>query len=311
MADAEDLKSSGDFSSCGFDSHPGHQFFSLIQKELNAPLSPCTCRVPYDGLGMGSDSALLRVDRVPRRASRNPQIYGSVGDKLAADDAENQKRLVVESDCGADDFGVAGETLFPQTVTQHGNETAIWAIFCSGESASGNGASAEQSEVSAGDMRAEYLLGMLSASEVLSGSAPIVSGHLLEDLGLLLSDVVLGDARDRNSSLIAGGHWLYQSLWIGIGEGLEGRGIHHRKHCGIHAYAGGNNEECDRSESGCSGKRTRAEAQVLPTSFQEGFPAAGADDFFRTLETPHSSRTARRASLRLIPSFIFSSAAMS
>ena len=26
MADAEDLKSSGDFSSCGFDSHPGHQF---------------------------------------------------------------------------------------------------------------------------------------------------------------------------------------------------------------------------------------------------------------------------------------------
>ena len=31
MADAEDLKSSGDFSSCGFDSHPGHHFlrFSL------------------------------------------------------------------------------------------------------------------------------------------------------------------------------------------------------------------------------------------------------------------------------------------
>src|SRR6266849_4537451 len=31
MADAEDLKSSGDFSSCGFDSHPGHHFpFSKI-----------------------------------------------------------------------------------------------------------------------------------------------------------------------------------------------------------------------------------------------------------------------------------------
>ncbi len=28
MADAEDLKSSGDFSSCGFDSHPGHHFTS-------------------------------------------------------------------------------------------------------------------------------------------------------------------------------------------------------------------------------------------------------------------------------------------
>jgi hypothetical protein len=30
MADAEDLKSSGDFSSCGFDSHPGHQLFVFI-----------------------------------------------------------------------------------------------------------------------------------------------------------------------------------------------------------------------------------------------------------------------------------------
>jgi hypothetical protein len=31
MADAEDLKSSGDFSSCGFDSHPGHHcFFTLF-----------------------------------------------------------------------------------------------------------------------------------------------------------------------------------------------------------------------------------------------------------------------------------------
>ena len=30
MADAEDLKSSGDFSSCGFDSHPGHHFTSRV-----------------------------------------------------------------------------------------------------------------------------------------------------------------------------------------------------------------------------------------------------------------------------------------
>ena len=30
MADAEDLKSSGDFSSCGFDSHPGHHLQSQV-----------------------------------------------------------------------------------------------------------------------------------------------------------------------------------------------------------------------------------------------------------------------------------------
>ena len=34
MADAEDLKSSGDFSSCGFDSHPGHHFFQLKMNQL-------------------------------------------------------------------------------------------------------------------------------------------------------------------------------------------------------------------------------------------------------------------------------------
>ena len=34
MADAEDLKSSGDFSSCGFDSHPGHQFSPMGRKKL-------------------------------------------------------------------------------------------------------------------------------------------------------------------------------------------------------------------------------------------------------------------------------------
>jgi hypothetical protein len=35
MADAEDLKSSGDFSSCGFDSHPGHQFFFYMTVETD------------------------------------------------------------------------------------------------------------------------------------------------------------------------------------------------------------------------------------------------------------------------------------
>jgi hypothetical protein len=34
MADAEDLKSSGDFSSCGFDSHPGHHFQPVFTRVL-------------------------------------------------------------------------------------------------------------------------------------------------------------------------------------------------------------------------------------------------------------------------------------
>jgi hypothetical protein len=46
MADAEDLKSSGDFSSCGFDSHLGHQSFLLKMNELLGHSVPCTSGVP-------------------------------------------------------------------------------------------------------------------------------------------------------------------------------------------------------------------------------------------------------------------------
>jgi hypothetical protein len=54
MADAEDLKSSGDFSSCGFDSHPGHKYLqcllspdaflnSLLQRGHEEELSAMVC----------------------------------------------------------------------------------------------------------------------------------------------------------------------------------------------------------------------------------------------------------------------------
>ena len=45
MADAEDLKSSGDFSSCGFDSHPGHHSFLLKMNELLTRRFPRTSDV--------------------------------------------------------------------------------------------------------------------------------------------------------------------------------------------------------------------------------------------------------------------------
>jgi integrase len=46
MADAEDLKSSGDFSSCGFDSHPGHHCFLLKLNEFHDRRPRCSRRVP-------------------------------------------------------------------------------------------------------------------------------------------------------------------------------------------------------------------------------------------------------------------------
>ncbi len=97
---------------------------------------------------------------------RYPQIGGRVGDEVAADDADNQPRLAVHLDSGADDFWVPAKAPLPQTVTQHGNVTAIWTVFRGGERAPGNDGSAEQREVSAGNMDAEHLLRMISAREV-------------------------------------------------------------------------------------------------------------------------------------------------
>ena len=47
MADAGDLKSSGDFTPCGFDSHPGHQLNQRCCNQLTASLLACTRRVPF------------------------------------------------------------------------------------------------------------------------------------------------------------------------------------------------------------------------------------------------------------------------
>jgi hypothetical protein len=57
MADAEDLKSSGDFSSCGFDSHPGHQFLLSVQA---ITLCPAEVFAPF-----GFDASLIVPRFVP------------------------------------------------------------------------------------------------------------------------------------------------------------------------------------------------------------------------------------------------------
>src|SRR5271163_2233366 len=50
MADAEDLKSSGDFSSCGFDSPPGHHFFrSSLSRHLRLARIGRLCNRPPVG----------------------------------------------------------------------------------------------------------------------------------------------------------------------------------------------------------------------------------------------------------------------
>ena len=71
MADAEDLKSSGDFSSCGFDSHPGHHFF---------PISSCVgigWREP--GLSLPA-FYVLETDTLPWRERLFAILLGLIGE---------------------------------------------------------------------------------------------------------------------------------------------------------------------------------------------------------------------------------------
>src|SRR5207245_1641465 len=78
MADAEDLKSSGDFSSCGFDSHPGHQFrcsksefVSEVAAKTLASL-PATPRDSGSLLEWPSPGIEAGHSPQPRRSQPNP-----------------------------------------------------------------------------------------------------------------------------------------------------------------------------------------------------------------------------------------------
>jgi hypothetical protein len=65
------------------------------------------------------------------------------------------------------------------------------------------------------------------------------------------------------------------------------------------------------SEAGRLAQRAKAETHVLPQRVQKKFPAGRADDFLGDSRLPCSKRTARNASSGFMPSFIFSSAAIS
>jgi hypothetical protein len=66
MADAEDLKSSGDFSSCGFDSHPGHHYIVNVYAVVSWPIFRCDLYVTnFFELGP------LLAFGVPARIERN------------------------------------------------------------------------------------------------------------------------------------------------------------------------------------------------------------------------------------------------
>ena len=113
-------------------------------------------------------------------------------------------------------FGSAAEAALPQTVTQHRNMTAMWAVFRCGEGASGNDRSAEQREVSRGDMDALHLFRMVAASDIQSGTAEIVRRDLLENARLLMPDIELRDVRARKRSPV---RWCSSSRTSDCGSG--------------------------------------------------------------------------------------------
>src|SRR5260370_13284831 len=90
MADAEDLKSSGDFSSCGFDSHPGHQFAcskSKILSEIPSGTIACRLATLRDSENLSEcPSPLIEAARFPwlKRSQPNPVVFQTTPPSLAA-----------------------------------------------------------------------------------------------------------------------------------------------------------------------------------------------------------------------------------
>jgi hypothetical protein len=84
MADAEDLKSSGDFSSCGFDSHPGHHFLIRLREFVIIPgcQSLLQSRKSYSGPRLRSISAnpAMAIRRETLSAARLSAFQMSAAD---------------------------------------------------------------------------------------------------------------------------------------------------------------------------------------------------------------------------------------
>ena len=92
------LKSSGDFSSCGFDSHPGHQFACLKSKIVSEiPSGTIACRLATlrDSENLSEwPSPLIEAARFPwlKRSQPNPVGFQTTAPSLEAASPGNHCR---------------------------------------------------------------------------------------------------------------------------------------------------------------------------------------------------------------------------
>ena len=125
-----------------------------------------------------------------------PDVGFGVGEEVLSQDADDGVGLVAQGERLADDVGIAAEFALPQAVAQHHDFAAVGRVFLRGEGAAQHDRRAEEAEVALGDVDAVDLLGTV-AGEVEAGAGEVVGGYFLEDAGLLLPDVELGDGGEE------------------------------------------------------------------------------------------------------------------
>jgi hypothetical protein len=102
-------------------------------------------------------------------------------------------------------------------------------------------------------VKAVYLLRTV-AREVEAGAAEVVSGYILEDIGLLFPKMKLGDGGAGTLAVRRGKQELNNAIRVRVGERLEQNRVHNRENRGVDPDA-----QRKRSNGGKSESRIRTE----------------------------------------------------
>ena len=143
-----------------------------------------------------------------------------IGEEVFPQDSDDGVGLIAQRERLAHDRRIAAEPALPQAVAQHHDLAAVGRVLLRGEGAAQDHRSAEEAEVALGDVDAVELLRMV-AGEVVAGAGHVVGGHFLEDAGLPLVGVKLGNVGEEAVGQDGGVEEFDHAIGVGIAERLE------------------------------------------------------------------------------------------
>ena len=134
-------------------------------------------------------------------------------------------------------------------------------------------AGAEEAEVALGDVDAVELLRMV-AGEVEAGAGQVVGGHLLEDAGLPLVGVELGNAGEEIVGQDGGIEKFDHAVGVGIAERLEQHCVDDAEDGGVGPDAQGQRGHGGEGEGGILAEHEERVFDVVPEIAHGAYPTA-------------------------------------